>query len=182
MKADLEQDYFHWLCEQVGAEQGAHSYWLLLGRLHALIFTPMIEHDENRESDGIELRDEFLREHGYPKYAELGEGCSFLEMMVALSERIEFETDTMYIEDRRGRMQAYWFWEMIDNLGLDEMDDGAYWTYGGDAHVDDIVETVVEREYDFDGRGGLFPLKYAVDDQRDVEIWYQMAAYLNEKE
>jgi hypothetical protein len=39
----------------------------------------------------------------------------------------------------------------------------------------------VNREYDPDGRGGLFPLDGTHANQREVELWYQMQAYIIER-
>jgi hypothetical protein len=47
-------------------------------------------------------------------------------------------------------------------------------------NVNQILTNLVERTYQKNGKGGLFPLKQPAKDQRRVEIWYQMAAYLNE--
>ena len=42
------------------------------------------------------------------------------------------------------------------------------------------VECLLERRYLEDGDGGLFPLKCPRKDQRRVEIWYQMSAWVIE--
>ena len=65
---------------------------------------------------------------------------------------------------------------MICNLGLDKFDDKHY----NSDYVYEILGKFVRREYDFNGRGGLFPLKNVQNDQRKVEIYYQMLAYLSE--
>ena len=46
--------------------------------------------------------------------------------------------------------------------------------------IDDILDTLIWRTYEYDGIGGFFPLTNAEEDQTKVEIWYQMAAYINE--
>jgi hypothetical protein len=43
-----------------------------------------------------------------------------------------------------------------------------------------ILDRVIRREYEPDGTGGFFPLQNPLEDQTQVEIWYQMAAYINE--
>jgi hypothetical protein len=71
------------------------------------------------------------------------------------------------------------FFMMVDNLGL---------TNATDEHFsDDIYEKVVvtlanfmDRKYEYNGKGGLFPLKFPRKDQRFVEIWYQLNAVLIE--
>ncbi len=182
VKFDMKQDYFHWLCELIHVEQFEKSYWLLADCLHRRIFVPYVEHDENRESDGMELRNEYLREIGYPKYHELDEECTMLEMLIALARHMDFETGDVFVRDSFDDRTDIWFWEMMDNLGLSQFDDANFGDLGGSAyvHVDAIIDRLLDREYKPDGSGGLFPLKYPIEDQRNVEIWYQMAAYLNE--
>ena len=70
----------------------------------------------------------------------------------------------------------------MDNLGLVPFDDESYVDLDGQTYVERIIDDFVKREYDFNGVGGIFPLKHAEQDQRDVEIWYQMSAYLYERE
>lgn len=177
MKSDvrtLDERYLEWLYRFVGPIQNrnpARSYWLLATTLFQKEFTWFIPNDDNRVVDGQELREQFLDETaaGFDD-SWMNEGCSFLEMLIALSRRCAFETDDEPFE---------WLWVLIDNLGLrpfvDENFDEDY-----RVDVDIILDRVVNRTYDPDGRGGLFPLKRAEEDQRQIEIWYQMSAYLRE--
>lgn len=181
---DIEQDYFHWLCEMVRIETEDRSYWLLAKDLHRRAFYPLVDHDENRASDGLELREEYLREVNYPKYYSIEGDCSVLEMIIALARRIAFETSDPYdldIEDDMDRT-CYWFWEMMRNLGLDIYDDENYVENSGYERVEVILSRFLDRDYKRNGDGGLFPLDGGSEDQRDVEIWYQMNAYLMEKD
>ncbi len=52
----------------------------------------------------------------------------------------------------------------------------------GAAEIDDILERLIWRQYQEDGQGGFFPLAWPEQDQREVELWYQMNAYLAENE
>lgn len=98
-------------------------------------------------------------------------GCSFLEMMIALSRRLAFEEEGQ---------PSRWFWHLIENLGIDVTD--AYYNIEIERAVNDRLDTVIYRTYDSTGMGGLFPLENPRQDQREVEIWYQLQAYLLEKE
>lgn len=177
---DVNQDYFHWLCELVGVEQEERSYWVLAKDLHRMPFYSLIPHDENRASDGIALREEYLSEINGPRYLRLDLGeCTMLEMLIALSRRMDYETaDPVYEQDNT----AVLFWEMIDNLGLIEYDDASYADVRNRIRVSEILNNLIRRRYHRNGRGGLFPLKRPSCDQRKVEIWYQMNAYLMEKD
>lgn len=180
MKLDIEQNYFSWLCEIIHADQEDRSYWLLMKDLYRTKYYSLIEHDENRAYDGMELREQYLSQNGYLHYDIDGE-CSMLEMLIALARRMDFETTDPYDLEEADDHTAYWFWEMIDNLGLIKFDDDSYVELDGQTYVDWYLDIFLRRAYKRNGLGGLFPLKYGCEDQRKTEIWYQMAAYLNER-
>lgn len=178
---DIDQNYFEWLCEMVHVDQGDRSWWILLKDLHNKTFYSLIPHDENRIYDGLELREDYMRELWYPKYEEIEGDCSVLEMLIGLARRMDYETVDPYNDDEPSHI-VYWFWEMIDNLGLIVFDDESYVERGGMHYVSHILNNLVERKYSRSGRGGLFPLLHNRKDQRRIEIWYQMSAYLLEKQ
>ena len=97
-------------------------------------------------------------------------------MLVALSQRI---TDIM-VDDEPNFTDGYFFWRMLDNLGLIQFDDEAFEDWRTEDLVEDILNVLLERLYEYNGRGGLFPLKRPREDQRRVEIWYQAQAWLME--
>ena len=170
----LDHRYFYWLYQQVAAltnPNPARGYFKLLEQLHRKEFTWFVENDHNRMEDGLLLRNEFLREtrtEGDQDWMELE--CSMLEMLVALSRRVAFETNGEPIE---------WFWRMLTNLELVSYTDDIYHEKHNEA-IDDILQMVADRTYTEHGVGGLFPLLNADQDQRNVEIWYQMSLYLLE--
>ncbi|WP_458459263.1 hypothetical protein [Pseudobutyrivibrio sp.] len=180
MNSEIKSDYFQWLCDMVHIDQIDKSYWILAKDLFGIEFYSLVEHDENRGYDGLELRDEYMSELGFPNYITIGGGCTVLEMLVALARRIDFETSNPYDENATDQT-AFWFWEMIDNLGLLIFDDDDYAENGGYYHVENIVSKWLNRDYSESGYGGIFPLNVYFNDQREVEIWYQMSAYLAEK-
>jgi hypothetical protein len=168
----IESAYFNWLCAKVMQLENptpSLTYWNLLRELQNTEFLWVVEMDENRAIDGKELRHEFVNEARVdnfdPVWLEIG--CSVLEMLIAVSRR------TSFIDDRSPRE---WFWEMLNNTGLSEFKDSNFRQY----LVDDIIHRLVWRLYEYDGRGGLFPLIDPPHDQRKVEIWYQFCDYLEE--
>lgn len=142
-------------------------------QLHATEFVYSIAMDENRAFDGIGLRRRFALSQDCEDMTDYLDGpCSVLEMMIALSVRCEENImDDPQIGDRTGQ----WFWGMIVNLGLGSMTDGKY----DKRYVEDVLERFLNRDYDPDGRGGLFTVRNTRRDLRDVEIWYQMCWYLD---
>ena len=173
--------YFDWLCDIIQVDKMNCSWRLLMKDLYQRPFYSLIEHDENRASDGLELREEYMHDMWYPDDVEIEGECSVLEMLIGLARRMDYETSDPY-DDNSTDHTVYWFWEMIDNLGLIAFDDDSYFELGGIDNVDNIVDRFLERDYEYDGEGGLFPLVKSTKDQRDVEIWSQMSAYLLEKQ
>lgn len=176
----LLNDYFDWMYGLVYDDKyfKESSYRNLLKRLHEREFIYILDMDVNRAKDGINLRYTFAQENDYLDCAMIAEylndrPCSVLEMMVALARRCELEIMTNYdIGDRTGQ----WFWNMLVNLGLESMDDFDY----NELYVDDVIDRLLYREYEPNGDGGLFTVKYCKNDLRSVDIWYQMLWYLNE--
>lgn len=164
--------YFDWIYDKVckGRFPRGTSYRRLLLYLHDTEFVYLLSRDASRAEDGITLRYRFSRETGYDE-GYLNGPCSVLEMMIALSIRCEEDTmDDPDIGDRTGQ----WFWSMIVNLGLGSMNDAKY----DRRYVEEIIVRFLNREYEPDGRGGLFTVKNCSEDLRDVSIWYQMNWYL----
>ena len=170
----INDDYFEYLCELIdsGRFDRQVSYRKLLTHLHNIEFTWFIPHDDNRADDGIQLRRRFALDRDEPRLARLiGGPCSVLEMMVALAIRCE---ETIMDDALMGNRTGQWFWGMIRNLGLNTMRDNKF----DRDRVDDIIARLLNREYEPDGRGGLFTVKYCQYDMRKVEIWCQLSWYL----
>lgn len=171
----VKDDYFEWLCEAIGARRFAKtvSYRKLLMRLHNINFTWIIPFDDNRADDGIQLRRTFAISRDDIMLAGYLSGpCSVFEMMVALAIRCERDImDDSALGDRTGQ----WFWGMINNLGLTPMNDTNYDV----DFVNEVIVRFLNREYEPDGRGGLFTVKHCDRDMRTVEIWCQLSWYLD---
>ena len=174
IRDQVQNDYFEWMCSLVTKERYADdiSYRKLLMHLHNVEFTYLIPMDENRAENGEHLRYRFSLRHKVDEgYLDIGP-CNVLEMMIALATRCEEEImDDPDVGDRT----AQWFWGMIANLGLGGITDDVY----DRRDVDDILTTFLNREYEPDGRGGLFRVRNCHEDLRNVEIWVQMCWYLN---
>src|SRR5690606_35983609 len=150
----------------------ARSYWELAKHLHSREFVWLIPNDDNRMEDGLELRDEFLAELSVSEVDPqwYGLGCSVLEMLVALCKRASFETD---------QTVSGWFWLILGNCGLRPYNDALY-SADTAPEVDEILDRIIYRTYSPNGEGGLFPLRKTNNDQRKVELWYQLAEYILE--
>jgi hypothetical protein len=171
----IEETYFKWLYQQVGADSHkddpSSAYWNLMRLLHKKQFVFWVPNDDNRAADGRELRKDYLRDHPTTSLPDgwLTMNCSMLELLVAMAQRLAFQMDSQ---------PRYWFMELLNNLGLFDHRDSL--EYSPD-QVEDILDVVIWRTYDYDGRGGLFPLVEPLEDQREVELWDQMNSYLLER-
>jgi hypothetical protein len=148
------------------------SYWELAKQLYSMPFTWVIPDDANRAERGKELRQDFIRECNVEdiEINWLHIDCSVLEMLVSLACRASFES---------WGEPGDWFWKFVDNLGLKGYNDAVY-SKAIMQEVDAVVRRWLDREYEKDGVGGLFPRKDATLDQRQINIWYQLQGYLLE--
>jgi len=167
--------YFRWLCKQI-ENRGAHTYRKLFEILMEREFYWSVPNDDNRIEDGIKLREIFAQSHPpfLPDSSSLP--CSILEMLIALSYRME----NILSERTEGDRSRQWFWEMIHNLGLDQFHDENFYMAKRNGVIDHILNTFMNRTYDRYGHGGLFPLKKTAKNSAKIEIWYQLMQYLDE--
>lgn len=172
MSSPLPEDYFRWLIPQIRDKhhKPEKSYVELCHLMHQKEFVPFIPNDDNREADGRDLRSEFCYTRNMPTdtYKTVAP-ASFLEVLVALSRRLSFAA---------GGQAHGWAWQLLENLGLTKMTDKL--SVRKAKQVDDILDACIWRTYGPDGQGGFFPLAWPDEDQRKVELWYQMAAYIHE--
>ena len=179
----LPDIYFNWLYDQVcyGREPGSGgSYLDICGMMHRTRFRVCVPMDDNRAADGVELREEFLatQEYVFRRFGHDSQGekaikvaaPSVFEVLVALSRKADF----MVSFGEKG-----WFRIFLENLGLHDFTDTMI-TGGDVSRVNRIIAKFNNRTYRPSGAGGLFPLKRATEDQRHVELWYQMCAYMAE--
>lgn len=162
----LRNMYFQHLIWKCGLERDK-KYQKILKALYNIDFTYVIERDDNRESDGLDLRREFKipKEFISLRLAFENQTCSVLEMLIGLAFRIDRE----FLDD----VDAGGFLiEMVNNL---------FSNRGKVMFYREIVDKWLERDFLPDGDGSPFPVKHDPRDQRELEIWDQVMSYINEK-
>jgi hypothetical protein len=159
-------DYFNWLVAQIHTPP-RRTYNELFSRMHNVEFVWLVPNDDNRIADGMELREEFLYQSGNREVRL--EWVTFLEVLVALSRRVAFIA---------GGDAESWAWRLIKNINLNKCHDPI--AEKNVKKIDENLYALVWRTYQPSGRGGFFPLRYPVKDQRKLEIWDQMNAYIIE--
>lgn len=172
---ELWDDYLQYLLWRCNLQKKT-EYSRLFEILHHINFDYIIERDENREEDGIYLREDYKIPNDF--YSDLHEPfycqkCSVLEMLIALAIRVDDE----FIGDPSESHPEIFFMEMIKNLGLINFKKNHY----KDDEVLFIIYQWMHRKFSCYGRGSPFPVKYDIRDQRKLEIWDQMISYINEK-
>lgn len=174
--AIINNDYFDWLYKKACDDRysGEISYKKLLMHLHNTEFIYSLDRDRNRADDGIKLRQRFADDYELVDEADayLTEPCSVLEMMLALAIRCE---ETIMDDPAYGNRTTQWFWGMITTLGLGSMTDDNY----DKRFISSTIRRFLNRDYDPDGRGGLFYIRNCTYDLRDMEIWIQLCWYLD---
>jgi len=165
LQSEDRLSYFDWLLERI---EGTNSpYKPALNQMHFTKFEPLVPYDENRCKDGLALRSEYERvTNTRLDRREMSRPCSVLEMSIALAERFAFNI----VEGGNDVDIPNAFWIMMSNLNLKKNTD----------LNPPIIAGLVHRKYNPNGRGGFFPLKRPKEDQRNVELWYQMQAYVLE--
>jgi hypothetical protein len=168
----LREDYLHWLEPQLkdNHDNPGKTYWELLNIMFETKFRWSVAMDENRAMDGLDLRIEFARQENIRSTAlEFLGPASFLEVLIALSKQMAFIA---------GGDAPGWSWVLLSNLELQRMYDPL--TRPKRNKVADILDMAMERTYNPDGTGGFFPLAWPEDDMTNIELWYQMHAYVEE--
>lgn len=173
MNSQLDELYLTWLYSQTGSiklKNRSRTYWSLLKLLYTKEFVYFIPNDDNRAMDGTDLRYDFIdaEELDDVNLDWINLSCSMLELFVGLSRRLSFAAEGE---------PSDWFWRIMQNLDLDIYNDSVSIPLD---EVDEKLNQIIWRTYEPDGLGGIFPLKWPEKDQRDIEIWYQMASYVLE--
>lgn len=172
---EIRMEYFHWLCSIVEADDPDHPYMKLAEVLFETDFYYTVNNDCNRATDGEHLRESYISQSSYSDYSSiLRRPCSVLEMMIALAIRIEEE---IVWDPDKGNRTVVWFWEMVQNLGLDDLDDRVFEKNNGYDECDFALGVMLGRTYTRDGRGSLFPMPGFDGNMRQMELWYQMNQY-----
>jgi len=164
---EIKEEYFLWLCAIVGFHD---EYEEVLRLLYEEDFYCSIPNDDNRAADGLELRIIFGDDRRSPPHID--DTVSVLEILIALAKRYAFITQ----DERNGSPYDLEgaFWTFVNNLQLDPRLSNRQNQFR--------IRRFLNREYNPNGTGGgLFPLTHTNVDQRTLEIWYQMMAYIRER-
>lgn len=175
---DEFDDYFLWLCALVNADMERYSE--LLWHLMDADFYYILELDESRSVEGLALRETFYNRDKTCDWVMFWDKpCSVLEALIALAQRMN---DALMDEIEADRTRV-WFWMMVKNLGLKQFDNEKFAENPMNClcKIDGIVANWLNRTFELDGFGSVFPLDEPTRDQRRLSLVYQMYDYIFEK-
>ena len=176
MSAITNEGYFRYLMRLLDDKNSKFPYKILCRFLHDKEWYSVVARDENREEDGLDFRAKFARTIRTDWEPDLGGPVSVLEVFLGISYRFAFLVSSSY-----DLWPVDCFKVMLKNLKLDKMTDDIMGFSAEKEEVDEIIETLLDRTYDYNGTGGLFPVQKPIKNMKKVEIWYQLNQFLIEK-
>lgn len=178
---ELKDQYFEYLYRFVGGSDIPHrGYRFLLQVLQDEPFIWTVPNDNDRVQDGLLLRKLFFDDYDIYDFETADSHthtCSVFELLVGLVLRME-EIIAEPLQPN-GELRPSLFMELLNNLELTEYTDRGFSTHDR-VFVEHKLKFFLNRTYDRDGKGGIFPLIRSRMDQRNVELWYQMNQYIDE--
>ena len=182
----FEKLYFEWLSTLAFPNKIKRSGYSNL--LYLLYTTPFYYDqrkqplDENRYKDGVYLRTLFIQKMNIPEETIIKKNntlfseyysCNVLEMVCALANRISNDIMADY---GREETTDYWIQLMLSNLDILQFSD---YNWQPNEVIGRLVN-FMDRNYERDGRGGLFILRDGRFDTRRMNIWDIMSRYITE--
>lgn len=173
-----QEKYFEFLVEAVELDDRTERFSLLLEHLFNVPFVLDKSYvlDEDRVQNGLSMRENyafrtFTKQVDYDRFLDsfrYGK-ISVLEFLVSLSDKM---SETIYFDSHRGEF----FWQIIDNLGLDCMNDEEF----DSKIVDNVLEILFERRYSRDGSGGgMFYVPNSKFDFTKMDFMHQANVWLS---
>lgn len=179
--ATIKTEYLCYLMNRAGLEaEGDRGYSGLCQKMMDTEFIPFLMMDENRSYECRELRQDFedyCHEDNMKDALDIiySESGTMMELLVVLVERIRYDLlDSEY----EANVQK-WSLELLENCGLDVMTNGEIENRDQD-DIDDILRCINYRQFNYEGIGSFFPLRWARRDQRYEELIVQMNNYIEE--
>lgn len=174
MSKDL---YFEYLCD-IGLGRSKKDYRKLCNILHRTPFMALVDMDNNRIIDAMDMRVDYFNDHKelqtmeYDHYLNNAKPISVLEVMIALAQRCFYGIlDDGDEGDRTNEI----FKLMLNNLELLGCTDDNF----HEVFVMEVINRFLNRRYDRDGKGSLFYIPNIEHDMREVDLWYQAMWYID---
>lgn len=176
----VEELYFRWLCSIIFPDlQTQYLYSNLLEFLYGYYFKYDIHKyplDQNREINALDLRKMFSYRLKIPEdiiKSSIIRPCTILELIADLAIRIE---NDIMADPSKGDRTDYWAKMMLYNLHILEYTNSVF-----DAEVaKQKIDCFLDRNYAYNGDGGLFKMNNPRQDMTKIDIWKQACYYITE--
>lgn len=161
-----------------GVESRLRKHGMLLFELwkREFYWFDSMEEEENRSRDGKNLRDQFIMDFDMPPDKVPQGPCNILEMLVALSLKL----DAIVHDWRIGNRPWEWVEMFIENLGFDDLTDDNINPMRDSAYINAKLDTFLTRNLGPKGEGGLFRFHKPLVTVRQLDIWAQMNKWIIE--
>lgn len=168
--AEASEPYHVWLRDLLSCD-GRTDHNTVLEEMACYEFIARHPFDANRFEDvQRQLRNLYSED-------EVVGPCTVLEVMIVVCQRFAEKIGT----DTFGITWTDIFWDALMNLGLYLFDDSICATDPKALdYVRDIIVRFVDRDYDYNGCGGAWPLLNPRDDARKNDLMRQLGLYFSE--
>ena len=171
-----QEKYFEFLLEAVELDDRVDRFSMLLEYLFDVQFEVNGHYplDEDRVQNGLSMREkyaeEYVNERKIDRFLDsFNDGISVLEFFISLSDKM---SETIYFDSHLSEF----FWQIIDNLGLDCMNDDEF----DQEIVNDILRKLFDRKYSRDGSGGgMFYIPNCEFDLTKMDFFRQSQIWLS---
>jgi hypothetical protein len=172
----LPDAYFNWLYDQLFKHRDVISrlsYTTMCHCMHQIEFRCIVPFDDNRIAYASTFRNQYLEDSGLS-------GLELTNLMLPNATMLEVLYGlARQADDMIPIMVPTWFEIFFTNLGLVKYNDEYCLKHNTYPMVRRLVR-FNNRDYRSDGLGGIFPLRKSDGDQREVELWRQMGAWMTE--
>ncbi len=174
--------YFNWL---VSVLPGRKVFSMLYEFLYNISFKVILPRDNNRCEEAKGLRSEYFLECNCNVDMDLP--ANVLEVLLIIARRCDDMVDSnIGYQGWFSRFLKYLELVSFNNDNMYMITTSGYYSSKHDKYFErdepivSIIHNWMNRTYNYNGVGGIFPLKNPKEDQRKVELWYQMAQYIDE--
>ncbi len=168
----MDQDkpsYLNWLVNL--KDVGLSEYFGVCKILHSIPFKYTIYLDEDREADGMELRESYYAEFGDYPIVPFPNQASFLEVLIGMVHMFENWSDLN--PDQSTKLMHTFF----INLNIQDLS-GKRLTSEEERYVKSRVNIMMNHEYSADGsNGGLYIVPNTNKDFTRCNLYHQMVEY-----
>ena len=183
---DLGDGYFHWL-QKVSGLSGplssmlAETEFVSKDGIDDILVEKATEEIRRKYAEEITEKEDLNDEETETIYKSIRGDCCLFEVIICLA----YSLNEMFEDQDAYDGCEHFFGILISNAGLDIYDEED-WDMDENrvrGSWEKHIQTILNREYNHYGVGGLFPMApsdEAISDRRDVSLWQQMNDWVDQ--